>query len=145
MVDTSRTTARAAIGRRALAVAAICAAVGCATACGGSGDPPYCADRAALERSLEGLRDVDLSTEGLDALTDQLTAVQRDATALVDSARDEFGPEASALRSAIARLERSARVAIADPSAEHASTAAADASGVAASFGELSDAIGSRC
>jgi hypothetical protein len=101
--------------------------------------------RAALERSLADLGDVDVRADGLDALTQQLRTVQRDASALVSSARDEFGPEASALRSAISRLEGSVRAAIADPSAELVSDVAVDASGVAAVFGELSDAVGSSC
>ena len=124
--------------------AALSIAIGVA-ACGGSDEPEYCADRAALQQSLADLGDVDVRADGLDALTQQLRTVQRDASALVSSARDEFGPEASALRSAIVRLEGSARAAIADPSAELVSEVAADASGVASVFGELSDAVGSSC
>jgi len=133
------------MARGILALAAACAAGLGAVACGGSDEPAYCADRAALEQSLEGLGDLDLRADGLDALRDRLTAVRRDANALADSARDEFGPEASALRSSIVRLESSARSAISDPSAERVSAVASDASAVAASFGELSDAIGSDC
>ena len=132
-------TARGASLAAALSIAVVLAG------CGGSDEPGYCADRAALEQSLADLGDVDVRADGLDALTQQLRVVQRDASALVGSARDAFGPEASALRSAIGRLEESTRAAIADPSAALVSEVAADASGVASAFGELSDAVSSDC
>jgi hypothetical protein len=113
--------------------------------CGDSDQPAYCADRTALEQSLRGLGDVDVGAEGLDALTAQLRRVERDAGALVSSAREEFGPEAAALRSSIARLETSVRTAVDDPSPQRVSDLATEASGVAAAFGELSDAVGSSC
>lgn len=134
------------MGRTAItgAVAAIGLAIGVA-GCGGSDKPAYCADRTALRQSLADLGDVDVRADGVDALTTQLRTVERDATALVGSARDEFAPEASALRSAIARVERSAQQAIADPSAQSVSAVAADASDLASAFGELSDAVAARC
>jgi hypothetical protein len=137
-----RVPARRACG--APMAAALALAIGVA-GCGGSDDPAYCADRTALERSLADLGDVDVRADGVDALTEQLRRVERDAAALVGSARDEFAPEASALRSAIARLERSSQEAIADPSAQRVSDVAADASDVASAFSELSDAVSSRC
>jgi len=113
--------------------------------CGDSDQPAYCADRAALEQSLRGLGDVDVGGDGLDALTAQLRRVQRDAGALVSSAREEFGAEASALRSSIARLETSVRTAVNDPTPQRVADVAADASDTAAAFGELSDAVGGSC
>jgi hypothetical protein len=136
--------ARAVTAWGASFAAALAIAIGMA-GCGGSDEPGYCADRAALEQSLADLGEVDVRADGLDALTQQLRVVQRDASALVTSTREEFGPEASALRSAIAQLEGSARAALADPSAELVSAVAADASSVASAFGELSDAVSADC
>jgi ElaB/YqjD/DUF883 family membrane-anchored ribosome-binding protein len=116
-----------------------------AAGCGDSDQPAYCDDRAALEQSLGQLGDVDLRVDGVDALTEQLRQVQRDANALVRSAQDEFGPEASALRSSIARLESSVRAAVDDPSPQRVSDVTVEASAAAAAFGELSDAVGSSC
>jgi len=113
--------------------------------CGGSDEPAYCADRAALEQSFSDLGDVDVAADGLGALTAQLRQVRRDAVALVSSAREEFGPQASALRTSVARLEASVRTAVGDPSPERVSAVAADASDAAAAFGELSDAVGGSC
>jgi hypothetical protein len=113
--------------------------------CGGSDQPAYCEDRTALEQSLRDLGDVDLGAGGLNALTAQLRQVERDADALVSSAREEFGPEASALRSSIARLETSVRTAVDDPSPQRVADIAADASDAAAAFGDLSDAVGGSC
>lgn len=137
-----RMRARAAGGAAIGALAAF--AVGVA-ACGGADEPAYCADREALEQSLAGLADVDVRTGGIGALTDQLDEVERDASALVDSARDEFGDEAAALRSAIARFESSARATLADPSAADAAELQADAADVTVAFEALSDAVESSC
>jgi hypothetical protein len=114
-------------------------------ACGGSDEPAYCADRAALEQSLNDLGDVDLQRDGVDALTNRLAEVEQDATALARSARDEFGPEAARLRSAIGQLEDAAREVVASPSAQSVSDVAASAGEVSAAFGELSDAVSERC
>jgi ElaB/YqjD/DUF883 family membrane-anchored ribosome-binding protein len=132
------------IARRVPLAAALAIALA-AAGCGGSDQPAYCADRSALEQSLSELGEVDLRADGVDALTRQLRQVQRDANALVSSARDEFGAEASALRSSIARLETSVRAAVDDPSPQRVSDVAAGASDAAAAFGELSDAVGSSC
>lgn len=113
--------------------------------CGDSDQPAYCDDRAALEQSLRDLGEVDVGAGGLDALTAQLRQVQRDASALVSSAREEFGPEAAALRSSIARLGTSVRTAVEDPSPQRVSDVAADASDATAAFGELSNAVGGNC
>ena len=118
-------------------------------ACGGGGGgsekPAYCADRAALQQSLRRLGDVDVRTQGLDALEARLRQVQQDANALARSARDDFGPEVLALKSAIARLQRAAQEAVAAPSAQSASDVAAEVSRVTSAFGALSDAVRSRC
>jgi len=142
-IATARAARRPARWRAWLLVAG--ALAGGVAACGGSDDPAYCADRSALARSLRDLGEVDVRTGGVDALTDQLSVVQRDADELADSARDAFAPQASALRSATARLEGSVRATIADPTADRISTTVADASDVVTAFGDLSDAIGSRC
>jgi hypothetical protein len=131
-------------GRGVPFAAALAIALG-AAGCGGSDEPAYCADRAALEQSLRDLGDVDVGADGLDAVTAQLRQVQRDASALVRSAREEVGPEASALRASIARLEASVRTAAGDPSPQRVADVAADASDAAAAFGALSDAVGGDC
>jgi hypothetical protein len=114
-------------------------------ACGGSANPAYCEDRAALEQSLTDLGNVDVRTQGVEALEARLKEVQSDANALARSAQDEFGPEASALKSAVATLEAAVQRAIAAPSAQSVSDVAAGVSSVTAAFGRLSDAVSSHC
>lgn len=124
-------------------VVAIAIAVG---ACGGDTDTPaYCDDRAALQRSLEGLRDFDVRADGLDALEARLEQVQRNAATLVRSAQSEFGPEASALQSAVTALTTSVGQATATPSPQSVAEVVSDVSGVASAFSALSDEVSASC
>lgn len=132
--------------RSACLSTAIAIAAAAAGGCGGNSDKPaYCDDRAALEQSLDDLRGFDIRGQGLDALTRELREVQTDANALVRSAREQFRPQADALRSAIGALGDSVRQAASAPSADAVATVAADVSAVAAAFGQLSDELGADC
>jgi hypothetical protein len=135
-------TVRSACVAAASTLAIATTAGGCG---GGSDKPAYCDDRAALEQSLEDLRGFDVRSEGLDALAGELRGVQADANALVRSTREQFRPEADALRSGIAALGDSVRQAASAPSTDAVATVAADVSAVAAAFGRLSDELGADC
>jgi uncharacterized protein HemX len=136
-------SARAALLGTGLALALALGAGACGG--GGSDQPAYCQDRAALQQSLNDLRGFDVSKQGLDELQSQLTQVERDANALADSAQEQFGPQARALRSSVDQLASSAKRATTAPSTQAVSDLATDASAVVSAFGELSDAISSSC
>lgn len=129
--------------RGTVIAAAVATAIGVA-GCGGS-DPEYCTDRSALRESLSDLRDVDVRADGVGALETQLRQIQSDANALVASAREEFEPEASALRVALTRVEAAGRTAVADPSTQTLPALAAEVAGMVSAFDQLSDAVRSRC
>lgn len=115
------------------------------SACAGSDKPAYCQDRDDLEASIEGLANVDVRENGVDALTDQLEQVKGDADALVRSTQDQFGTEADALRSAVATLGTSVRDVTNAPSTQAAGDVVAQIGAVQDAFGALSDDIESAC
>lgn len=133
----SRTTRTAS----ALAVAlSLAGAWGC-----GEDEPAYCGDRDALEESIDGLAEVDVRADGIDALQTQLQDVQTDASALVDATRSEFGPEADQLKTAVSSLGTAVERAGESPSADTLTGIATALSGVQTAFSQLSDAVGDGC
>ena len=111
----------------------------------GEDQPSYCADRDALQESLSGLADVELTAGGTDALRSQLEAVDSDARARADSAQGEFGDEADGLRTDVSRLGTAAGDAVAAPSAGTLGAVGTQISEVQSAFGTLSDAVSSSC
>jgi len=126
-------------GAAALAAAAVLAG------CGGADQPAYCQDRDDVEQAISDLGDVDVSADGVRALTDQLEQVRAEANALVRSTQDEFGDQAAALRSAVGALGPAAQEAAADPSAQTADVVAERARAVQDAFTTLSDDLASIC
>ena len=76
---------------------------------GGAGtsgtQPAYCADRATLNTAVDGLT-VPTSSDQLADLQAQLTTIQSDTTALVDSAKSDFPSETSAISSSVSTRYR---------------------------------------
>ncbi|HKY17190.1 MAG TPA: hypothetical protein VJM33_19845 [Microthrixaceae bacterium] len=64
-----------------------------------------CADRDALQSSVEELRDVDLTAEGTNGVEAAVGAVKEDLDALGTSVSDELEPEVEAVRTAVDELE----------------------------------------
>jgi len=126
-------------GAAALAAAAVLAG------CGGADQPAYCQDRDDVEQAISDLGDVDVSADGVRALTDQLEQVRAEANALVRSTQDEFGDQAAALRSAVGALGPAVQEAAADPSAQTADVVAERARAVQDAFTTLSDDLASIC
>jgi gas vesicle protein len=74
-------------------------------ACSDSNDKSsLCSDVDALKSSTQQLKDVNVVQQGTSALRSALDQVKSDATALADSAKDEFKPQVEALTSALSAL-----------------------------------------
>lgn len=123
-------------------VAAALAAVGL-TLAGCSDQPEVCDDRAALEESVQTLRDVDISDEGLSALQDQLAQVGEDVDRLAGSAQEEFSPQIDAMEDALTSLRTSLEEATSDAESLGAVTSAVG--DVDRAFGELDQAVSDTC
>jgi hypothetical protein len=121
-----------------LAAAAAIAVVGLAGC--SSSTPAYCTDRTNLENSVKGLTSV-----GISQLKSQLTKIQSDASALVNSAKSDFPSQTEAISSSVSALKNSVTALPSSPSAAQVATVAKDAANVVSSVKNFTDATSSQC
>jgi hypothetical protein len=117
------------------AAVAVVALAGC-----GSSAPAYCTARTNMENSVKGL-----TSAGISELKSQLTKIESDANALVESAKSDFPNETSAISSSVSALKNSVTALPANPSAAQIATVTKDAAGVASSVKSFTDATSSQC
>jgi TolA-binding protein len=132
------------IPMRSVAAVLLCLAV-VATACSDDEEdatPSFCESRAELENSFQGLRDVNVVDDGIEALDAQLDVVQSDVEELSGSA-GELQPEVDALRSSITSLQQS--VESAPSAAEKADALVSGLTDVSAALDELIETSSSQC
>ncbi len=110
----------------------------------GSSKPGYCTDRSNLENSIKGLTSLNVSS-GLSGLQSQLKKIETDATSLVNSAKNDFPSETSAIKSTVAALESAVNALPSSPSAGQIATVASAASSVVSSVKSFTDATSSKC
>ena len=113
-------------------------------ACGGSDKPGYCADRSQLESSISDLANLSPSG-GISGLQAQLRTIQRNANALVASARSDFPSETNAIETSVDRLASDARALPSNPSTAQIAALASDASSVVSAVSGFVDATQSEC
>jgi outer membrane murein-binding lipoprotein Lpp len=106
----------------------------------GSSKPAYCTDRTNLENSVKGL-----TSSGVSGLKSQLKQIQSDATTLINSAKDDFPSETSAITSSVSALKTSVTALPSSPSAAQVATATRDAASVVSSVRSFVDASNSKC
>ena len=126
------------------AVAMTATAALLAAGCGGDSKPAYCADRDALQESVQGLT-IPTSTSELGSLQSQLTKIQDDATTLVTSAKGDFPSETSSIKSSVDTLANAVEALPANPSAAQIAPIATDVSAVVNSVKSFTDATSSKC
>ena len=132
--------------RRGALVAIAPFAVTVAIAGCGSDEPGYCSDRSQLEQSVRALDDGEILRQGgVQDLRTKLQAVEADARALVDSAKDDFPSETGALESSVDGLKTAVQQLPSSPSPQQVALVAADAKAVVTSFQDFKDASNSNC
>ncbi len=124
-------------------LAMVIAASGLA-ACGGD-KPAVCDDVDALQASVGNLKDVQVSENGLNALSTDLTQIRKDLQQLGTSAKAEFGDDASKVDSAVKGLQSSVSAAKSAPSASTLSAVGTAIKGVQSSLSALQDAVSETC
>gem|GEM_PF-699627 len=131
----ARTRGRALVLLASGATIAVVALAGCS-----SSKPGYCTDRANLENSVKGLTSMSIST-----LKAQLSQIQSDATALVNSAKSDFPSQTSAISSSVTALKSSVTALPSSPSASQVAIVGKDAASVVSSVKNFTDATSSQC
>lgn len=113
-------------------------------ACGGSDQPGYCSDRSKLESSIKDLANLSPSN-GISGLRSQLQTIQRNANALVASARSDFPTETNAIETSVNSLASDVRALPSNPSTAQIASLASDASSVVSAVSGFVDATQSEC
>jgi hypothetical protein len=121
-----------------------CVALGVA-GCGGDDKPGYCSDVDDLEQSVKDLGDTDVLSGGKDAVTAALKDVDTNARAAVDSAKDDFPDETTAISDSVSKLKASTQKLADSVTPEQAARTAVDVKAVVTAVGDFVDATGSEC
>lgn len=89
--------------RLLVAVLLITGLAGCTTAAAAS-PPPVCESWAAVKNTVDHIRDVNVSENGLSALRPYLTQLRDELNQLVIDAQAQFGAQADPLKAAVEQL-----------------------------------------
>ena len=124
-----------------VAGAGVVALAGCSSS---SGPAAYCAARTNLENSIKGLTSLNASS-GVSGLTSQVTAIENNASKLVDSAKGDFPTQTSAITSSVNALKSSVAGLSSSPTAAQIATITKDAGTVVSSVASFMSASSSKC
>ncbi len=130
--------------KRALAACMAVLGVAAVTACGSSGKPSYCTNRANLESSIKGLTSIDPSN-ALGSLQTQVAKIESDANALVSSAKSDFPNETSAIKSSVSSLSATVKSLSSSPSAADIATLARQAASTVTAVQTFYTSTKSKC
>ena len=83
---------------------ALAAAASVAAGCGGSDEPAYCSNVSDLKQSVDDLKSVQPDSSVVSTLQADLQKVQSNANAVVNSAKQDFPNQTSALQSSVSTL-----------------------------------------
>jgi hypothetical protein len=117
-------------------------------ACGSSSDnskPAYCGDRAALQKSVSGIKDISLNASVVASLQTQLKAVEDASQQLVSSAKGEFPTETGAISNATKDLRGAVSSLQSSPSPAAVADVAGGVKGVVSSVQDFAQATENAC
>ena len=109
-----------------------------------SSKPGYCTDRTNLQNSVKALTELNVSS-GVSALKSHVTQIQQDATTLVNSAKNDFPSQTSAVTSSVNALKTSVTGLSSNPSAAQVAAITKDGKSVVTSVNSFMDASNSAC
>lgn len=114
-----------------------------ATGCGDS-KPAYCSDRSKLENAVKDLPDA-AKAGGTGGIQSQLTTIESEANATIDSAKDDFPTETSTLKTTVDQLKTTVEGLPPDPSAADLAAVAVNATAVVNAVKGFTSATKSKC
>jgi hypothetical protein len=131
-------------GRLVPTLLAVVMAAGGLAACGGD-QPAVCDAVDSLQASVDNLKDVQLSENGVNALTSALTQVKQDLQQVGTDAKAEFGDDVSTIEAAVTSLQSSVAAAKSGPTAATLAAVGTAIEGVGTSLAALQDAVSGTC
>ncbi|GIM93920.1 hypothetical protein [Paractinoplanes toevensis] len=107
--------------------------------------PPVCDSFAAVQNTVDHIREVNVSENGLSQLRPYLTQLREQLTQLYTDARAQFAPQADRLKAAVDQLEAALRTARDDPSALNLAAVRTTVTAVRAGGQDLRAAMAQTC
>ena len=117
---------------------------GTVTGCS-SDQPAVCDDLDSVQRSVDHLKDVQISESGLTAMGTELRQLQQDLQQLSKDAQAEFGDEVDKVQSSVNTVRSSVTDARATPTISTLSAVGASIRSVQTNFNTLVDALADTC
>lgn len=119
---------------------------GVGVACSSNGATNVCDQRAAVERSFQNLSQVNVVTDGTDALRSAVDDVKTQVDELAKVAKDQFGDQIQAMRTALGDLGSAiASLPQAGSLSEASANFASPLSEVSAAVDDLKSALANAC
>ncbi|HEU0019876.1 MAG TPA: hypothetical protein VFQ14_06260 [Thermoleophilaceae bacterium] len=114
--------------------------------CGdGDDEPAYCSNVSELEESVGEIGEVNLETNAIATLQDDLRTVRSNANEVVSSAKEDFPSETNAVESAVSTLSTTIEQLPPSPTAQQLLPLAAEISAVVTAAKDLVNATQSAC
>src|SRR6516165_1606098 len=155
------TVRRSTFGRRLAAACAVTAVLvtGCSTSSSSSSSPSpsasaststssnstLCTDVNNLKASIQGLKDVSITANGLSAISDQITKIKQQLQTFQNDAKGQYAGEVTNLMNALNGLSSSFDAAKASPSLSTLATLASSAKTAITAGQQLINAVSSTC
>ena len=111
----------------------------------GDSKPAVCSDLDALRASVENLKDVNISENGMTAFTSGLSQIGGDLDQLGADAKSQYQSEVAAVRQALDTLGSSVNSAVADPGPTSFAAVRTAVAGVGDSLSGLDSAVSGTC
>ena len=122
-----------------VAVVGLITLVGC-----GTSKPAYCSSGTHLENSIKGLTNLNPGS-GVSGVQSQLSKIESDANAVVNSAKSDFPSQTSAIKSSVDGLMGAVKALPSSPTASQIGAIAVDVAAVTSSVKSFMDATSSKC
>jgi len=120
---------------------------GCGSSSGSSSTtkPAICADINALKSSVDDLKKVNITQNGLASLQTSLTKVQSDLKQVTSDAKKQYASQVDAIDKAASSLGASLQAATSNPSGQTVAAVGTAVKALGASLTTLEDAVKSTC
>lgn len=125
-------------------LAAACVGAALLTGCS-SGTPAVCADIANLKASVQNLKDTNIRTDGLSAVSDDLAKIKQQVQTLGNDAKNQYTSEIDALNGALHTLESDVSAAKANLTGATLTAVASSAGAVVTAGKNLASAVSGTC
>jgi uncharacterized protein YgiB involved in biofilm formation len=116
-----------------------------AAGCGGSDKPAYCSNVSDLQQSVDDLKSIQPDSAIVSTLQTDVQKVQRNANAVVSSAKQDFPSQTSALQSSVSSLSTSVKQLPPSPTPQQLFALTAQVNSVVTAAQGLSSATSSAC